>query len=417
MNVMRFAAGRGKSRLKVDRFMERVLENLQYSLRDLTKDELEVVDYQAIIPWCDLNQQKASNKLAIDSCNLFEPVVTDMGLCHAFNPTPVQKLLTQSYFKDAFHEVFKSDLNPNSTIFKGTGSGTSQALDFFVLMKDTPQKERDSNTIWMGLSTHNGYFDMKSVSQPIKPGYHTTWKVQAMEIWPSKDLHDIPIDKRHCRFEDEAENLVLFDSYSQEACEFEKRILKAEEDCRCVPWYIPSRIKSGKHTICDVYGNFCFSEKMKGDHSETHDEDICLPSCHQLQFTYSEVIEKRDPEDICNTEVLKEDDYPGFKNKAFEPDLAYKLYKHEFSELMYKYNATKAWINGKSNNISELKPLDSNRIMRDLCKSLVKDGLAKISVFYEKKKYVKTLTNKRVTLTDKLGTFGNFTLQVIDFDY
>ena len=85
MNVMRFAAGRGKSRLKVDGFLERVLENLQYSVKNLTVDELDVVDYQTLIPWCDLNQQKGPNgiKMGIESCNLFEPVVTDMGLCHA----------------------------------------------------------------------------------------------------------------------------------------------------------------------------------------------------------------------------------------------------------------------------------------------------------------------------------------------
>ena len=181
---MRFAAGRGKSRLKVNGLMERVLENLQYSVKNLTESDLEVVDYQTLIPWCDLNQQKSSNsiKIGIDSCNLFEPVITDMGLCHAFNPTPVPKLLTQSYFKDAFYEAFKSDLNLNSSIIKETESGTSHALDFFVLKKDKPRKSKESNTMWMGLSTHNGYFDMKSVSQPIKPGYHTTWKVQAMEI-------------------------------------------------------------------------------------------------------------------------------------------------------------------------------------------------------------------------------------------
>ena len=405
MKVMRFAVGRGRSKLLIDEFMEQIMENLHYPVKNFT--ELEVLDHQTLIPWCDLNDQKISSKLAIDSCNLFEPVITDMGLCHSFNPTPVSKLLAPSYFKEAFLEAFKSDLNPNSTILMGTGSGTSQALDFFVLTKSNLQS-KESNRMWMGLSTHNGYFDMKSVSQPIKPGYQTTWKVQAMEIWPSQDLHDIPIDKRKCRFEDEAENLILFDHYSQEACEFEKHVLEAEEYCRCVPWYIPSKIKSEKHTICDVYGNYCFSEKMKDGHSDTHEEDICLPSCHQLQFTFSKEMEKRDPEDICNTEIVDDGTYPGFRNKDFEPDLARTLYKHEFSELMYKYNATKAWINGKSNNISELKLIDSNGIMRDLCKSLVKDRLAKVSVFYEKKKYVKTLTNKRVTLTDKLGTFGNF---------
>ena len=45
-----------------------------------------------------------------------------------------------------------------------------------------------------------------------------------MEIVPSEDLRGISIEKRNCRFEDEAENMKIFQSYSQSACEFEFKI-------------------------------------------------------------------------------------------------------------------------------------------------------------------------------------------------
>ena len=45
-----------------------------------------------------------------------------------------------------------------------------------------------------------------------------------MEIVPSEDLRGISIEKRNCRFEDEAENMEIFQSYSQSACEFEFKI-------------------------------------------------------------------------------------------------------------------------------------------------------------------------------------------------
>ena len=78
----------------------------------------------------------------------------------------------------------------------------------------------------------------------------------------------------------------------------------------------------------------------------------------------------------------------------------------KFSDLLHKYNIVNDWLDTESNNVSALEALDETAIMKEICEDLVMNHIAKVSVFYEKKKYVKTLTNKRVTLTDKLGTFG-----------
>ena len=53
-----------------------------------------------------------------------------------------------------------------------------------------------------------------------------------------------------------------------------------------------------KHVICDLYGNYCF--KIKMEEASNNDTNNCLPTCHQIQYTYSEVIEKRDAESICD---------------------------------------------------------------------------------------------------------------------
>ena len=231
MKVMRFASGRGKSMLKIGAFLKKIIESNDYPVANVTVQES--LDLYAQIPWCDYKKQKLQDQIqgakqfpSLDACNLFQPVITDMGLCHAFNPTPTANILTQSYFKDSFIKAFGDDFNQEQRIEKGLGSGRSNALDFYIF-KESDQLEEETNIpkeVWMGLSTHDGYMEMKSVSQPIRFGYHTTWKVQAMEILPSDDLKEIPIEKRHCRFEDEAEDLILFNLYSQEACEFEQNI-------------------------------------------------------------------------------------------------------------------------------------------------------------------------------------------------
>ena len=412
MKVMRFASGRGKSMLKIGAFLKKIIESNDYPVANVTVQES--LDLYAQIPWCDYKKQKLQDQIqgakqfpSLDACNLFQPVITDMGLCHAFNPTPTANILTQSYFKDSFIKAFGDDFNQEQRIEKGLGSGRSNALDFYIF-KESDQLEEETNIpkeVWMGLSTHDGYIDMKSVSQPIRFGYHTTWKVQAMEILPSDDLKEIPIEKRHCRFEDEAEDLILFNLYSQEACEFEQNILHAEKLCQCVPWYIPSKTLTGRHVICDRYGMNCFNQKMKDSQSENNGIERCLPSCHQLQFTYSEVIEKRDPIAICKVDSKVYDLYPIPKTE-FEPNLAKVLYRNKFSELLYKYNIVNDWLDSKSNNISALGALDKTAIKKQICEDLVAHDIAKVSVFYEKKKYVKTMTHKSHSLTDKLGTFG-----------
>ena len=43
---------------------------------------------------------------------------------------------------------------------------------------------------------------------------------------------------------------------------------------------------------------------------------------------------------------------------------------------------------------------------KKLCEFMVKNQMAKVSIMFERKKYVRTLTNLKVTFTDKLAAFG-----------
>ena len=109
-------------------------------------------------------------------------------------------------------------------------------------------------------------------------------------------------DKRKCRFPDEADNLKLFKSYSQTACTFECRLLNAHKFCQCYPWNIPAEPKDGlRHTICDVFGNYCFKHVM--NMKDTWHKCKCLPTCDQIEFTVGEQAFPRDPDEICKKTV------------------------------------------------------------------------------------------------------------------
>ena len=107
MKIMRMAMGRGKSHLNVSELLENVFNIIENTtnyalifgedhLRNLTSE----VDYTSMIPWCEIKGEQYGN------CTLFEPVITDQGICHAFNPTPSLEMLTPSYFSHSFKEAF-----------------------------------------------------------------------------------------------------------------------------------------------------------------------------------------------------------------------------------------------------------------------------------------------------------------------
>ena len=46
----------------------------------------------------------------------------------------------------------------------------------------------------------------------------------------------------------------------------------------------------------------------------------------------------------------------------------------------------------------------------NLCKELVMNDIAKVSISFESKKYVRTLTNVKTTFVDSLSSIGNITM-------
>ena len=86
-----------------------------------------------------------------------------------------------------------------------------------------------------------------------------------------------------------------------------------------------------------------------------------------------------------------------------------KLRRNGLSDLFIKYRIIKNWIilqeNGSPNE--NLGKYDPDTAETEICKNLVEQDLALVTIMFEKKKYVRTIKNIRMTFTDKLGAFGN----------
>ena len=229
---------------------------------------------------------------------------------------------------------------------------------------------------------------MDAVGSTIHAGYHTTIKVQAMEVVPSQDMQKLSYGERGGRFKDENEDLEIFSSYSQSACEFEYKLKIAEELCRCIPWYYPSKMDKLRYKVCDLYGNYCFKTAM--NQIENVPEKTCLPTCYQLRFTSTTELIKSNAKEICNK---------GGK----EVQIAEMLLQNGFSKQYYQYK--KRMENDEYNFDMSFLP---DPMIKDICESLVDQDIARVSVMFDSKRYVRTTTSIRVKFSDMVSSFGMY---------
>ena len=377
----------GKSGFNLKTLNNGSFSELKYSLLSDVKSQ---VNSHTLLPWCNFIKigDEKLNHFDPDSCSLFQPVFTDYKLCHAFNPLPPLSLLKPSFYTKVFENTFADDFPTIHEIFNGTKDG--HTLDFYLLGSHHNYNDMEENGMYfedsasrffLSLSNKNEYFNMKANGQEIQAGQHIFWNVYVTEIVPDEEIFDIPSEKRNCKFEDEIEGLEMFKLYTQSACEFEAKVKKAQYECRCLPWFIPSR---ERFQICDLFGNYCFNHIY--DNTEV-DRTKCLPSCHQIQFNLDQHVEKLSGKELCQNEYSTE----SFINAEVSDGnifLKIQKLKQYFSEEGYdeKYNYPKELIK--------------------LCEKLVKKDLARITVSFGSKRYVRAKINKRASFSDKLGTFG-----------
>ena len=399
MKVMRMANQRGKSSLDLWSLLpnsEEALQALKYPLA-FNNGKSTQLDSKTMIPMCffeNFVEEDYKRRFDEDSCNYFQPVFTDLGMCHAFNAQTIIDLLTDSYYKESFFEAFQHDLNPNETIHKGKKSGHS--FNFYLMGnhgirisshgKGLYGKDQPPSKFMLGLSNNQEYFNLKSSSKIVQAGFKIILNVQAMEIIPSENLKSLPIESRNCRFPEETDNLEIFKTYSQSACEFEFLLKKAREACKCTPWFIPHPSKEKKHTICDIYGNYCFESIWNKNQFNVKG---CLPGCHQLKFTSSEIRERLDAEYICT----KGDPHSRMRS------LASKVTQLNGYQFLQKIHSMKN--RGNSDDI-----FNNTQAMVEICKELIENEFAEVSVMFERPEYIRTKTSERMAFADQLGVIG-----------
>ena len=262
MKVMRMASGRGNSHFNLTDFLRPFLENsklIRYSMNPMDEKD-EIRDETSFLPACTYSKIQSSLG---DNCKLFEPVVTDLGICYAFNAEPMMKMLQDSTFTEAFNEAYKYDLIDSDPL-KAKGAGEDFALKFMVDNSRYLRKKLETKQYKIIISSRSGYFNAKSVAKKVKPGFVTTFSVQPIEVFGTDALREVPEEARNCKFSDETNTEdTMFKTYSQTSCEYECQISKSRDVCQCTPWNFPTPPSINQPVICDLYGNYCFHLQMR----------------------------------------------------------------------------------------------------------------------------------------------------------
>ena len=404
MKVMRMAIGRGQSHFNVSDFLQPFVANedkIHYKLENISAvnsyyyypQTLNGVarDTKSFLPACDYAKRKMNMNM---TCDLFEPVVTDLGMCYSFNAEPLKMMLKDSLFSKAFNEVYQYDIL-NQPLKKAKGPGKNFALRFMVDNSRYLRKASETHPFKILISSRKGYFDALSIAKEIKPGFETTYDVQPFEVHGTNELRQIPEEIRKCKFPDEVDQKdSMFKIYSQTSCEFECRINNARKKCKCTPWNFPTPPSLTSPIICDLYGTYCFNSQLTNPESIGNClEHQCLSDCSDVRFSINEKEAPINLDEHCN---IHHDGFELVHQKLSRNKEMLHL------PLFYQYHKMTQL---EAVNVTVLPDYRFDQIMEE-CREIMRHDIAIVKVRFESSKYIKAIKDRRLSFPDKLSSFG-----------
>ena len=136
---------------------------------------------------------------------------------------------------------------------------------------------------------------------------------------------------------------------------------------------------------------FCFKTIMMK--YESNATELCYPTCHEVRFTSNQYFEKLDAERVCK------------QHSSVEFNIAATTYGRSVGDLHHITRKLEEILTNDDIEITNTT-FDKIQMRMEHCKNLVVQDLARITVMFESKKYVRTKTDKRVSFSESFGAFG-----------
>jgi len=251
-----------------------------------------VVDASAMIPFCLVDDGTITSRRTLKGhiklvpcLSEFAPIVTNNGLCQAFNG--INLLKNSSFVSSVIKSYEMNETHYNKKpdqLQKGLpkGQGLTFALDRGTALRgewfDVWAVDKGGFDIAISSWHDSTSFSKRKI--PLKIGYHTRITVKTSVIKANPSIGNLPPQSRKCYFPHEnLDSVSLFNYYSQESCKMECMLNLAQDICGCTPWdypYVENYYTS--YSLCDSLGYFCYVTVMN---NASHEENTChcFPDC------------------------------------------------------------------------------------------------------------------------------------------
>ena len=182
------------------------------------------------------------------NCDLFRRSFTNKGLGFTFNNENVDKLIKEGFQSKVF--FFNSKRRPSQ--MKSASSKYSLQV---IVENNAEEVKRFQDTIndaqptgtfkyeptAISVSLHNPMepADLRSGSFKIPLGQSTIVYITPRATKVDDDGKELTEYQRHCRLNEDTDQLDIFNVYTKSACMFECKMKEAMMRCGCVPWNYP----------------------------------------------------------------------------------------------------------------------------------------------------------------------------------
>ncbi|XP_019890715.1 pickpocket protein 28 [Musca domestica] len=234
----------------------------------------------------------------VNCSELFREVVTDEGLCCAFNTLhprflykgkSVERSITDNYrtLNDLIHgpDLVPIDWNPETgyptklppKYYPRPTYGTGISLGVSVMLNADVDEYYCSSSSGAGFKVNLGSpVDRPLISEggvAVPLGSETRFRIDAQLTESSPAIRSINRRRRRCVFLDE-QQLVFYRYYTKTHCENECLSAFLIEHCGCIPYYLP--VIYDNATFCNISRLFCI-EKAKLTQNPA---GRCMSRCH-----------------------------------------------------------------------------------------------------------------------------------------
>ena len=146
------------------------------------------------------------------------------------------------------------------------------------------------------------YFNQKSDTFEIKPGYHHSFKIVPNVVKFSKDFENLDLSVRKCKLPSDTKGFKFLKRYTRTGCKFECAAKHALELCKCLPWFYPNNFTT--FPMCDMYGAGCFEKTLSNATYYKKCDKNCVEDCSDISYSLFPTLTPLDTDSLCQTDTL-----------------------------------------------------------------------------------------------------------------